>query len=498
LNSLGVPQPGVLPEKPKLSVCMIVRDEEERLPRCLKSVQDVADELIVVDTGSKDDTMPIAKNFGAKVFHFEWCDDFAAARNESLKHATGDWIFQIDADEELPSRSIPHLKERMLESTVVCYLIRCDHGRTCKGPRFGWNARLFRNHPHVRYSRPYHEMVQASAEKLISNESRWKIEYEAGITIRHHGYAPSEMPKKWERGLRIMKSYLQENPNDAYVLTKLGGTCCDLGRYDEAAYYLKKALHVNPRSSDTNYALGLTLQKQHKLEAAIRCYEKAIASDPTLAEARANLGAIYIEKGMLDEAISVLKRALAVNPELAPAHRHLGLAYVNAGLYDEGIAALKKAVALDPHGASAHINLAVAYTKKGMLDDSIAEYNLALEFTPQDAKAHTNLGVVYDIKGMLDKAIAQHKKALRIDSGLTAGYSNLGTAYYKKGMFKDAVAQYKRALQIDANDAEAYYNLAVAYYFKNQHELAVQHCDRAIELGFHVDPEFLRQLKENK
>ncbi len=90
-----------------LSVCMIVRDEEKVLSRCLKSVEGIADELIVVDTGSKDNTITIAKDFDARVFHFEWCDDFAAARNESLKHATGDWILQIDADEELPASSVP-------------------------------------------------------------------------------------------------------------------------------------------------------------------------------------------------------------------------------------------------------------------------------------------------------------------------------------------------------------------------------------------------------
>ena len=91
---------------------MIVRDEEKNLVRCLKSVVPVVDELIIVDTGSKDNTIDIAKEFGAKVFLFEWCDDFAAARNESLKHATGDWILQLDADDELLPTSIPPLQSK--------------------------------------------------------------------------------------------------------------------------------------------------------------------------------------------------------------------------------------------------------------------------------------------------------------------------------------------------------------------------------------------------
>lgn len=77
---------------------MIVKDEAEHLPRCLESCAGLFDEIVVVDTGSTDDTKEIAQSFGAKVFDFEWCDDFAAARNESLRHATGEWMMWLDAD----------------------------------------------------------------------------------------------------------------------------------------------------------------------------------------------------------------------------------------------------------------------------------------------------------------------------------------------------------------------------------------------------------------
>ena len=230
MSKQTIPQPGILPKKPTLSVCMIVRDEEKMLPRCLKSVQSIADELIVVDTGSKDNTISIAKDFGAKVFHFKWRDDFAAARNESLKYATGDWILQIDADEELLSNSIAHLKDRMSRSAVLYYVIRCDNGPRCRGPRFSRLGRLFRRHPKLRYHRPYHEGIDCSVQNLIIAEPRWKMQYEPSIIIRHYGYEQSKVPKKRERGLLIMKSYLKENPNDAYILSRLGGVCCGLGQ----------------------------------------------------------------------------------------------------------------------------------------------------------------------------------------------------------------------------------------------------------------------------
>src|ERR1051325_8465006 len=84
-----------------LSICMIVRDNEDTLARCLESVRPIADEIVVVDTGSKDSTVGIAENFGAIIGNFEWCDDFAAARNAALRLATCKWVLSIDADEWL-------------------------------------------------------------------------------------------------------------------------------------------------------------------------------------------------------------------------------------------------------------------------------------------------------------------------------------------------------------------------------------------------------------
>src|SRR5436305_12332456 len=96
---------------PSISACLIVRNEQDNLPRCLNSLRGVVDDLIVVDTGSTDGTVEIAEQFGARVFHFPWCDDFAAARNESLSHVESDWIMWIDADDELVQSQPRALRE---------------------------------------------------------------------------------------------------------------------------------------------------------------------------------------------------------------------------------------------------------------------------------------------------------------------------------------------------------------------------------------------------
>src|SRR6516164_2873056 len=85
----------------RVSLCMIVKDEAANLPACLGSVADLVDEMIVVDTGSTDDTKTVAERLGANVYDFDWVDHFAAARNESIRHATGDWVFWLDGDERL-------------------------------------------------------------------------------------------------------------------------------------------------------------------------------------------------------------------------------------------------------------------------------------------------------------------------------------------------------------------------------------------------------------
>src|SRR5262249_7770815 len=107
--------------KPRLSVCLITRDEEAFLARCLNSIRSVADQIVVVDTGSQDRTIQIAQQFGAEVYHFPWCDDFAAARNTALEHATGDWVLILDADEELIPQAKPALLAELGDSRAIAY-----------------------------------------------------------------------------------------------------------------------------------------------------------------------------------------------------------------------------------------------------------------------------------------------------------------------------------------------------------------------------------------
>src|SRR6185503_940117 len=156
-----------LPPKapPRLSVCIIAKNEQAFLGQCLASIKPVADEIIVVDTGSVDNTAAIAREHGAQVHSFAWTDDFSAARNFSLQHATGDWLLILDADEELPPVSHEALRHQLNAVDVMAYRLPIiDHGKEDEG--CSYVPRLFRNAPGLFFVGRIHEQVFTSIEVL--------------------------------------------------------------------------------------------------------------------------------------------------------------------------------------------------------------------------------------------------------------------------------------------------------------------------------------------
>ncbi len=131
---------------PVISVCMIVKNEEQYLENCLKSIKDIADEIVIVDTGSTDRTVEIAKKYTDKIYFHPWKDSFSEARNHYLEYATGDWIFQMDADEELIQEDIPVLMAAIqdddLDGVMVQIVSKFQEGKREAIHSF---ERIFRN-----------------------------------------------------------------------------------------------------------------------------------------------------------------------------------------------------------------------------------------------------------------------------------------------------------------------------------------------------------------
>ena len=206
--------------KSRVSLCMIVRNEEANLPNCLASVASLFDEIIVVDTGSTDRTNELAVAAGARVFDFPWIDHFAAARNESLRHATGDWIFWLDADDRLDESNRTKLKALLssLKDDQAAYTLKCRCLPDASGSTTTVDhVRLFRNRPDVRWEFRVHEQILL-AVRQSGAELRW-----ADVIIDHAGYVdPALRHRKLERDLRLLQLEEAERPGHPFTLFNLG------------------------------------------------------------------------------------------------------------------------------------------------------------------------------------------------------------------------------------------------------------------------------------
>lgn len=258
----------------RVSLCMIVRNEERFLGDCLRSVQGLVDEMIIVDTGSTDGTIDIAKQYGAMIIPYEWRDDFSAARNESLNHATGEWVLYLDADERLAPGQHDLIRSLFHHPEVGAYLltIEGDH-HLPSGVVHQVNAypRLFRRLPSVRFEGKVHEQITPSilraGMKILSSS----------VIIRHLGYAESidAIRKKCGRNIRLLRQQLQQEPHNGYLRYHIGNTLTVLEQYEAARLELEQALReqhlpAGIRASALNLLAELDLREGKSVDALKR------------------------------------------------------------------------------------------------------------------------------------------------------------------------------------------------------------------------------------
>jgi tetratricopeptide (TPR) repeat protein len=214
----------------RLSVCLITKNEEENLERVIRSFESVADEIIVTDTGSTDDTVKLAKELGAKVSHFPWCDDFAAARNFCFKQAQGDWIFWIDADEELLAESVDEVSRCISRDEVFAYFILRQDLTDLSRPELYTEMlldRLFRNHEHLHHVGRCHSQFKPSLIELAEQEG--KVVETSQIRIRHWGFAGPRRAEKYQRDIKLLELELQDRPGRLYYQVELYRTLLLVG-----------------------------------------------------------------------------------------------------------------------------------------------------------------------------------------------------------------------------------------------------------------------------
>lgn len=223
---------------PELSLCMIVKNEEKHLARCISSVIGVVDEIVVVDTGSSDKTIEVANSFGVKIFYFNWVNDFSAARNFALSKCTGDWVLYLDADEELNHDSIEEVKKYKSRTPAGVYCTVKSLGSSTANGSVMRYPRLFANVPGLEFVGKVHEQISDSLKKnkipLVESE----------IEIIHYGYAIDEdgLKRKKERNISLLLSSENKKSN-VYDKLKLIQTLISLDKYKEAEVRAKNVIN---------------------------------------------------------------------------------------------------------------------------------------------------------------------------------------------------------------------------------------------------------------
>ncbi len=387
--------------KPTLSVCMIVKNEEQFLEKCLLSVKPIADEIILVDTGSTDNTKKIAQQFSAKIFDFSWNDDFAAARNESLKPATGDWILVLDADEVLNPDDYNLFYDALntWENAGYYLLTRNYHndstimgwvptrvGETffpsfsqsfASQPFTGWypsiKIRLFQRHPAVRFQGVVHEQVDEKALQLRGAVTTLPA------PVHHYGALKSGREDKINQYMALAKKKILVSPTDAKAYYELGRQHLALGQWWLAENAFQQALAIEQRLEPL-YHLALAQQKQGKYAQAIENYQRVLSQQQGYADAHFGLGFCFFQlKGW------------------TMAREHF-----------------QKTIVCSPLFVEAYVNLAAVLEQQNLLVEANVVLQKALELAPQHARAHYNLGVVLERKGFIPKAIEAYERALAL------------------------------------------------------------------------------------
>ena len=307
IGPLQIEKPG---QRGTVSLCMIVKNEERHLAHCLKSVRDIVDEMIIVDTGSTDKTKDIAEIFGAKVFDFPWTGDFSAARNESLAHATGEWVFIMDADEVISPLDYNEFKALVRKKTKkqVAYSIvtrnytkivsiigwQENKGDYPEEAGAGWapshKVRLAPRTKGVFFTNPVHELLEPSLKEQ-------KISVYQAKTIVHH-YGMLDTVKEQQKGedyYLLGKIKYESNPDNVKNIYELAKQAYVLNKYEEALELWQKLLaKLEGKPDSHDYRLMAT-----------------VAGLDPVGEIHTQMATTYLQLGLYDEARKSAAKVIA-------------------------------------------------------------------------------------------------------------------------------------------------------------------------------------------
>jgi len=330
-----------------VSVCIIVKNEELHIEECCRCLLPYGFEIVIVDTGSDDRTLELARKYTDRIYHFDWCDDFSAAKNYAMAKASHDWILSLDCDEYVEKIDQPALQKYMEQSPSFAGRILIRNRFTENGQTAFEQVRVSRF-----VNRSYYHFVGAVHEQLVPRPGYGgiaeKYVYPAPVTVLHVGYdsTEEEMLKKCRRNITLLESELQLQGADPYLYFQLGQSYRRLHDYEKALRYFDAGLAM-----DVDPAMDY-------VQTMVESYGYTLL-DLKLTQDALNLLGIYDEFAKRADFVFLM-----------------GLIYMNNGLFDEAIAEFQKATTMEEFAV-----------------DGVNSY-----------KADYNIGVIYECAGYPEEA----------------------------------------------------------------------------------------------
>ena len=453
-----------------LSLCMIVKNEEEMLPRCLEAAAPIVDEIVIVDTGSTDATIEIARSFGARVIEREWTGSFADARNVSFEHATGDWLMYLDADEVLVSEDADAL--RALTTQVwreAFFLVETSYtGEEDNLTGVVHNSlRVFRNRPQYRFEGRLHEQVGGVPFHIPG-----RVE-PSGVRVTHYGYlgVVRDARGKSKRNIELLRAQEAEQGSSAFwhfnlgmeyvaagdpvsaaselqqawtmvreqgiedrqfvpaLASRLTTALVGCGRNEDAIAAADEGLTVFPGFTDLVYFKGWALMSAKREAEAAEAWETCLAMGDAPSRYTAGLGAgsfmslyalayMHMSRGENEPARELLDRCLAEHPGFSPAvGPYLTVRLAQGVTGDDALAEVEQRLQ-GTLSTSARFLIATALHGAGALVTAEPQYRKVLEARPSAAHVRISLAELLLALGRNADAAAEARLVQEPDPNL--------------------------------------------------------------------------------
>jgi len=518
--------------KGSISLCMIVRDEEELVGQALSSVKDLVDEMIVVDTGSADGTILEAKRFGAKIFQMPWNNDFSEARNFSLSKATREWTLVLDADEAIAASDHDRIRSLVNGHARGAFLMH-QHTYTNQAPGFGWKSvpvenrmsmgctgyydsqqvRLFRNERLIRYEGEIHETLDWSL--MAANVPV----HEADVAVHHYGRIK-------ETGRVCRKSFVycalgtegaESRASSPRCLYEMATQLLDLGKVDEAIAHGEKALELEPKAWELWNVAALGHLRRGQKEKALEYFRRALEIGRDIPELCNNLGVALMEKQEPAEALAYFERGIAIDEHDADLLRNAASACVLTGGLEKGLSCIVRSLAIEPfvpHSHAIHadilcrmddlggacgalekirflpnpplkvrLKVVQIYIRVGMIDEAADEVRRMLDAYPEREELLRLAGKVAELAGEDERAASFYHRFLALKPNNADALMSLGCICERSDRLEAALAHFREAHRLNPADTRAEVNIGIVLDKLGRAEEAGRHFDSALAKG---------------